>query len=120
MEKLSEIVGLRGGVPLRAYAKLVAFRRDVERALPQQVKEVVLFGSRARGDATRNSDYDIAIILQGSDAGTVMDRRLSDLAYPYLIDGIHIRPISMSAEHLETVANFPLARSIAREGVILS
>lgn len=105
---------------MRAYAKLVAFRRDVERALPQQVKEVVLFGSRARGDAARTSDYDVAIILRGSEAGTVMDRRLSDLAYPYLIDGIHIRPISVSADHLKAASNFPLARSIAREGVILS
>ena len=35
--------------------------RDV---LGERVKEVVLFGSRARGDARKDSDYDILLVLE--------------------------------------------------------
>ncbi len=34
----------------------------------ENVKTVILFGSRARGDARPNSDYDIAIVLEKEDS----------------------------------------------------
>jgi len=42
---------LSNEVPSRATARLRAFRRDVQHALPGKITRVVLFGSRARGDA---------------------------------------------------------------------
>jgi uncharacterized protein len=120
MEKLSKFVGIRGGVSRRAFEKLVAFKRDVEAALPLNVREVLLFGSRARGDAKKSSDYDVAVVLQGLEASTMIDRRLSNLAYPYLMQGVHIRPVSLSAEQMERGSGVPLAWSISREGVVLS
>jgi predicted nucleotidyltransferase len=36
------------------------------------VKEVRLFGSRARGDATPDSDIDLAITVGGTDMGNVL------------------------------------------------
>lgn len=42
---------LNGLVPIRSAARLREFREDVERALPGMVDRVVLFGSRARGEA---------------------------------------------------------------------
>jgi uncharacterized protein len=120
MEKLSKFVGIRGGVSRSAFDKLVAFKRDVEEALPLNVKQIVLFGSRARGDAKKSSDYDIAVVLQGLEASTTVDRRLSNLAYPYLMQGVNIRPVSLSAEQMKRGSGVPLAMSIAREGVVLS
>ncbi|MYF91040.1 MAG: nucleotidyltransferase domain-containing protein [Gemmatimonadetes bacterium] len=40
-------------------------RRVVEVAQPERI---ILFGSAARGDMTRNSDVDLLIIKEGSDA----------------------------------------------------
>jgi hypothetical protein len=43
---------------------LVRFRRAVEAAFGDKVERVVLFGSRARGDARPDSDWDVAVFLK--------------------------------------------------------
>ncbi|HYG87077.1 MAG TPA: nucleotidyltransferase domain-containing protein [Azospirillum sp.] len=43
---------------------LVKFRRAVEEAFGDKVERVVLFGSRARGDAKPDSDWDVAVFLK--------------------------------------------------------
>ncbi|HYH17148.1 MAG TPA: nucleotidyltransferase domain-containing protein [Azospirillum sp.] len=43
---------------------LVKFRRAVEEAFGDKVERVVLFGSRARGDARPDSDWDVAVFLK--------------------------------------------------------
>ena len=49
-----------------ATARLIAFRNSVLRTLPGAVHDVLLFGSRARGDASPDSDYDVAVVLTGN------------------------------------------------------
>jgi predicted nucleotidyltransferase len=41
------------------------FKRRAERALPGRIERVMLYGSRARGDARDDSDWDVAIFLRG-------------------------------------------------------
>jgi predicted nucleotidyltransferase len=48
----------------RAAVRLRAFRRDAERLFPGRISHVILFGSRARGDARRDSDYDVAVFIK--------------------------------------------------------
>ena len=50
---------------------LTRFRVAVAEIYGERVERVVLFGSRARGDARPASDYDIAVFLR--DAGTFSD-----------------------------------------------
>jgi predicted nucleotidyltransferase len=42
---------------------LVRFRRALSEVYGSNIERVVLFGSRARGDARPDSDYDIAVFL---------------------------------------------------------
>ena len=45
---------------------LVRFRAAVDETYgTEKIERVVLFGSRARGDAQADSDYDIAVFLRG-------------------------------------------------------
>ncbi|HEX5326291.1 MAG TPA: nucleotidyltransferase domain-containing protein [Acetobacteraceae bacterium] len=50
---------------------LTRFRSAVTEIYGERTERVVLFGSRARGDAKPDSDYDIAVFLK--DAGTFTD-----------------------------------------------
>ena len=46
-----------------------------------EIKDVVLFGSRAKGDSTINSDYDILIILNKKDYNWKYKYRINEVIY---------------------------------------
>jgi predicted nucleotidyltransferase len=101
----------------KAAAHLRAFRRSAERALPGQVAGVILFGSRARGEARRDSDYDVAVLIQGLDDRRPIDHLLSDIAYPHILAGFHIRPVAVSIRLIEQSGRSSFAMSLIRDGV---
>lgn len=45
---------------------LARFRAALDEVYGERVERVVLFGSRARGDARPDSDYDVAVFLRNS------------------------------------------------------
>ena len=57
---------------------LVRFRRAVNELYGDRIDRVVLFGSRARGDARPDSDYDVAVFIR--DPGELWDE-LGHLAH---------------------------------------
>jgi uncharacterized protein len=73
------------------------FAKDVRAHYGPSVAGVYLYGSRARGDHSPESDVDIAVVLSPDfdywrEAGV-----LSDLAYDYLLDrGVLIEPKPLS------------------------
>jgi predicted nucleotidyltransferase len=56
---------------------IAKFRRALSDLYGLRIERVVLFGSRARGDARQDSDYDIAIFLRDLDN---RDREVDRLA----------------------------------------
>ncbi len=65
---------------------LKRFRAALDELYGDRAERVVLFGSRARGDARKDSDYDIAVFIK--DPGTLSDElhRLASLATDILLD----------------------------------
>ena len=43
---------------------LINFRSALEKIYGDRLARIVLFGSRARGDARKDSDYDVAVFLK--------------------------------------------------------
>jgi len=108
-------------MPSGAERRLKAFKRQVEQVLPGQVTEVRLFGSRARGDATRESDYDIAVFIRDLAQHADVPTLLSDAAYPHVLEGYAIRPIGLPDDYLSPKAGHPteLAEEISRHSVVI-
>jgi uncharacterized protein len=65
---------------------LARFRAAVTEIYGASVERVVLFGSRARGDAKPDSDYDVAVFIR--DAGTFSEEsaRLAAVSTDILFD----------------------------------
>ena len=65
---------------------LVRFRRALGEVYGSKIERVVLFGSRARGDARPGSDYDVAVFLNTLDAFNDEAARLAAIETDILYD----------------------------------
>jgi predicted nucleotidyltransferase len=65
---------------------LKRFRAALDAMYGERIERVVVFGSRARGDAREDSDYDIAVFIK--DFGTLSDELhpLASVATEILLD----------------------------------
>ena len=97
---------------------LLRFRKALMEIYGDRIDRVVLFGSRARGEAREESDYDVAVFLNGfHDRWSEVERIVpvvTDILYE---DGvfIHAMPYRAGADRERT----PLMHEIRREGVDL-
>jgi predicted nucleotidyltransferase len=94
---------------------LQRFKSSAEQALPGRIARMVLFGSRARGGAKPNSDWDVAVFLvdRASSRDTLA---LADAAYDLIVESGHaIHPIALSVGGQE--ANPLLLDRIAMDGI---
>jgi predicted nucleotidyltransferase len=104
-----------------AQSRLRAFKREIENALPGEVVEVRRFGSRARGEAQDDSDYDVAVFLRNNSDRLETIRILSDASYAHILDGFFLNPIGLPADYLNQAGGFrtELAAEISREGILI-
>jgi predicted nucleotidyltransferase len=96
---------------------LKELKADVVRLYGNRLKNLVLYGSWARKQATQNSDIDLAIVLQGNIvAGKEIDRLIDvitdiNLKYNVLLS---VYPVS---EKDYNSLNSPLLLNVRKEGV---
>ena len=97
---------------------LKRLRRTLGELHGDRIERVVLFGSRARGEANEESDYDVAVFLNDlTDRWRELDR-LADLRADFLEDAgvfIDAKPYPAGAYRDRTT----LMREIRREGLDL-
>jgi uncharacterized protein len=101
---------------VRRFLGLIAHRYAIEGA--------ILFGSRARGAHSPDSDADVAVLLKGEPQRSLPIRLdMADSAYDVLFEtGINISPTPVwldEWEHPERHANPALLRNISQEGIWL-
>jgi len=99
---------------------LSALRTRLDEMLGSRLDRMVLFGSKARGDAEADSDTDVAIIVE--DLDRTLKRRILDLVAE--IELGHLTPLStliMSTADLKRLKDreLRLADDLEREGVRL-
>lgn len=101
---------------LREYTEAVA------KIYGKHLKLVILYGSYARGDYTKDSDVDIMILLDLTDMEIKNYRHeLSGVTFDFNMDhDMDIKPIAKSKEHFKKWVNvYPFYANVEKEGVKL-
>jgi predicted nucleotidyltransferase len=99
---------------------LVRFRAAVADLYGERIERVVLYGSRARGDARPDSDYDVAVFLKGLSSSRWGEvRRIADIELAILDEmGAIVHAVPYAAGSWRDPSS-PLMYEIRREGVDL-
>jgi len=87
-------------------------------AIGNRLDALWLFGSRARGDARPDSDYDLLVVVD--EVSSVVEERILDLQVEMLdrydaLVGVLLR----TTQQWRDAQGFPLAENIKREGIQL-
>ena len=97
---------------------LTLFLREMQKQLGAQLKQVILFGSRARGDFAPDSDYDCLAIVNEPDSNVkgAIDEIAGDLLFEYNAV-VSVLPVSEEA-YRRQIYN-PLFINVRQEGIEL-
>lgn len=94
----------------------------VKKIYGSHVRQIILYGSYARGDFRPDSDVDIMILVDMSDMELkTYGQQLSYMTYDFNMDNdLDIKPIAKSETHFKKwVENYPFYSNIHKEGVVL-
>ncbi|MGQ9571299.1 MAG: nucleotidyltransferase family protein [Thermodesulfovibrionales bacterium] len=92
-------------------------KTEIEKLYGKRFKNIILYGSWARGEATEESDIDVVIILEGKVIpGKEIDRMIDIITEINLEYGVLISIYPVSESDYSTI-NSPLLINVRREGV---
>ena len=110
------------GVPQIIQGLIEQYVLEIKKIYGSHLKQIILYGSYARGDFKIDSDIDIMILLDMSDL-EIKDYRhqLSDMTYDFNMDhDLDIKPIAKNEDHFNKwVVNYPFYANVSKEGVKL-
>ncbi|ASJ03063.1 hypothetical protein A3L09_07245 [Thermococcus profundus] len=96
------------------------FAEDVKKSFGNLVRDIILFGSVARGDYGSDSDIDVLVVVDADP--WEIQKRISDLVVGYLLKyGVYVsaKVVSLSEFELMKDINTAFYTNIRREGVSL-
>lgn len=94
----------------------------VKKIYGSHVRQIILYGSYARGDYREDSDVDIMILVDMSELELkAYGQQLSCMTYDFNMDhDLDIKPIAKSEAHFNKwVVNYSFYSNIHKEGVVL-
>ena len=100
-------------------AALTRIKQTATSTIPKGGK-AILSGSRARGDARSDSDWDILILL---DKDTLDQSDYDNVSYPFVLLGCdlgqEINPIMYTTKEWESYRITPFYENVTRDGIVL-
>lgn len=104
----------------REQEALARFREALRSLLGENLLSLRLFGSRARGEGTEESDLDVLVVLQKKDRA-VCRRIVEESLEVDLVYDTNLAPTILSADEYRQNQEYgtPFYRNVEREGVLL-
>jgi uncharacterized protein (UPF0332 family)/predicted nucleotidyltransferase len=96
------------------------FKDRLLAALPDQVRDIILFGSKARGDGYPESDIDLLVVLENPTEEQT--DTVGDIMFDILFNrGVELSAITFSREEAmqQRELGTPLIRNVAEEGIVI-
>jgi predicted nucleotidyltransferase len=95
---------------------VIRFVDELKKTIPLKLKNVILYGSRARGDYNKNSDYDFLVIL--SQKNYELNETVYDAGYLILDSYEKLAScIIWDEKEFSRKKDFSLAKNILKEGI---
>ena len=107
----------------RVDPELMTILHEVRRAVAGRIGddfEMILYGSRARGDARPDSDVDLMVILPDDQFDLATKRRVRHAVYDFSLEtGYHFSVMVVSEGLVQERAGFKVFGALEREGVMI-
>jgi len=84
----------------------------------EKVKKIILYGSYVRGEATKDSDIDILVLVDQSLNPLEVRESLSDLLFDILLEEGELISVIAVPERLFESYNSPFVLNVKKEGVV--
>ena len=123
-EKTGRYRNWRRKIQLHSHKELMATLRILVRELTEVygelLKEIILYGSYARGDQSEESDVDIALILDGLPTPVMTEEMTRRTAAKELESGKVLSVLDIQADKYNTWKRvLPFYQNIEKEGIVL-
>ena len=98
---------------------LQTFLRKIREGYPKQVVQTILFGSKARGDSTPDSDIDILVILREEEVQT-RSQILTTASRISLDYDVLLNPVIVGEARYRRQQGFTFYQNAARDAISLT
>lgn len=98
---------------------LPSVAEELKKQLQGHLKKLILFGSRARGEASVNSDYDLLLVIDNP-SFAIIEEVIDEVAVDFLLQhNVVLSFIYVSEQEFEQQIYDPLLMNVRREGVVV-
>lgn len=94
-------------------------KENLIRKYGKKIKKVILYGSYARGENTRESDVDILVLIDDSLKTSEVRKSISGLLLNILLKEEEFISVIVLPENFFNSYNYPFLLNVKKEGVLL-